>query len=322
VRTHFIVSLLLLAACSAKKAPEVDPNVVAFVNERPITRVAFEEELASEAQAMEGTGARTPEQLEPFKRALLDTLIERELLLEAAAKANVEVSNEEIDLRMLALASEYPDGSFEETLAKSQTSKQALERKTKETLLVEKLFATQVFSRVAVTEAQLRAAYEAAPGDFEEAESVHALQLVVKYLDEAKRLQQQLWQGKKFQDLARRYSLSPDAKVGGDLGWFPRGQMPAAFDEAIFKLTPNQVSEVVSSDFGFHLFKLVEKRPARKREFNEVRDQLEKKLLGVLSAERQHQYLVELKGQAQLKVQETVLATISGRPSSSGGQEP
>ena len=151
---------------------------------------------------------------------------------------------------------------------------------------------------------------------------MHAQQIVVKGLDEAKRLKDLLWQGKKSPDLARRYSLSPDAKVGGDLGFFKRGEMPPAFDDAIFRLGAGQVSDVVSSDYGFHLFKLIEKKPARKRELAEVRSQIEQKLLTDLRAERQTAYVKALREKAQVKVNDAAFQSVTGRPLGGATVEP
>lgn len=308
MRSSAALALLLLAACPQQKKPDHDPNVVAVVNGQALAKVDFERELGREARAMEG-GTRTPEQLEPFKQALLDTVIERTVLLQAAKELGLSASQEEIDGRVLALASEYPTGGFEEALAHGRTTKQELERRTRDAVLIEKLFQGQVFDRIALTEAEIRAAYEAKVDEFSEPEQVHAAQIVVKGLDEAKRLQQQLWAGKKFQDLARRYSLAPEAKVGGDLGFFAKGQMPPAFDE-VFRLSVGQVSEVISTDYGFHLFKVLEKRPARKRELNEVREVIEKRLLSDRKAQAQRAFVDGLKAKATVKVNDAALATV------------
>jgi peptidyl-prolyl cis-trans isomerase C/foldase protein PrsA len=315
-------TLVALSACSQQQKPQTDPNVVATVNGEVITRVDFERELSRESQAMEGSAPRSPEQIEPFKQALLETMVERLVLLQAAREAQVQVSAEEVDRRVLALTSEYPAGTFDTALAQSQTSKTELARRTREQLLVERLLSEQVFSRVAVTEEQIRRRYDENPDAWMEPEQVHAQQIVVKGLDEAKRLQQLLWQGKKFPDLARRYSLSPDAKVGGDLGFFKRGEMPPAFDDAIFRLSPGGTSDVVSTDYGFHLFRLVEKKPARKRELTEVRAQIEQQLLTELRAERQTAYVKGLREKAQVKVNEQVLQSVTGRPLGGAAAEP
>lgn len=319
---RLLVLLLILPACSQQQKPQQDANVVATVNGEVISRADFERELTRESQAMEGIAPRSPEQIEPFKQTLLETMIERLALLQAARDAQVQVSAEEVDRRVLALTSEYPAGTFDTALAQSQTTKTELARRTREQLVIERLIADQVFARVAVTEDQIRREYDENADAWSDPEQVHAQQLVVKGLDEAKRLQQLLWQGKKFPDLARRYSLSPDAKVGGDLGFFKRGEMPPAFDDAIFRLSPGQVSEVVSTEYGFHLFKLVEKKPARKRELAEVRATIEAKLLDGLRAERQKTFVKGLREKAQVKVNDQVLVSVTGRPLSGATAEP
>ncbi len=321
-RLGSLVLTLLLAACSQQQKPQQDQTVVATVNGEVISRADFERELSRESQAMEGTAPRSPEQIEPFKQALLETLVERLVLLQAARDAQVEVSAEEVDRRVLALTSEYPAGTFDTALAQSQTTKTELARRTREQLVIERLIADQVFARVAVTEDQIRREYDENPDAWSEPEQVHAQQLVVKGLDEAKRLQQLLWQGKKFPDLARKYSLSPDAKVGGDLGWFKRGELPPAFDDAIFRLSPGGVSEVVSTDYGFHLFKLIEKKPARKRELTEVRASIETKLLDALRSERQAAYVKAIREKAKVKVNDQVFVSVTGRPLSGATAEP
>lgn len=313
---------LASAGCPKQQKPKQDPTVVATVNGEVLARDDFERRLSREAQAMEGNGPRTPEQIEPYKQALLETLIERHLLLQAARAAGVTVTTEEVDRRVLALASEYPAGTFDDALAKAQTSRAALVRSTREQLTIEKLLGQEVFARVAVTEEQVRRHFEEHAEEFVEPEQVHAQQIVVKGLDEARRLQQQLWQGKKFTDLARRYSLSPDARVGGDLGFFPRGTMPAVFDDVVFKLNVGGTSEVIPSDYGFHLFRVVEKKPARKRELNEVRARIEERLLAQLRAEAQKTFVAGLRQKATITVNDETLAQVSGRVAPSQSPEP
>ena len=322
LRPAFLVFVLVLMGCPQQQKPSQDPAVVATVNGEVIKRADFERLLAREAQAMEGNGPRTPEQVEPYKTALLETLIERALLLQAAAAAGVTVTTEEVDRRVLALSSEYPAGTFDEALAKSQTSRAALTRSTREQLTIEKLLSQEVHARVAVTEEQISRYYEEHLADFQEPEQVHAQQIVVKGLDEAKRVQAQLWQGKKFQDLARRYSLSPDARVGGDLGFFARGTMPPAFDEVVFKLSVGGTSEVVSTEYGFHLFRVLEKKPARKREFIEVRGNIEDRLLQSLRADAQKAYVAALRAKATIVINDESLVLVSGRAAPGQSAEP
>lgn len=317
-----VAMLVAGTGCPEQAAPKQDPQVIATVNGEVVSRADFEKELSRELQGLEGQPSRTPEQIEPYKQALLDTMVTRAVLLQTAQKSGVTVSPEEIDRRVLALASEYPAESFDAALNQGQLSKDELQRNTKNQLIIERLFQEQVYTRVGVTEEAIRRYYDEHADEFQEPEQVHAQQIVVKGLDDAKKLQQQLWAGKKFSDLARRYSLTPDAKVGGDLGFFARGVMPPQFDEVVFKLAPGSVSEVVSTDYGFHLFKVIEKKPQRKKELSEVRAEIEQKLLAELREKGQAEYVKALKEKAAVKVNDSVLLAVTGRPTAVKQTEP
>ncbi|WP_225412693.1 peptidylprolyl isomerase [Stigmatella hybrida] len=305
--------LLGLGGCDKPQLEAPDANVVAMVNGEVLGRAEFEQELWRELSSAEGP-ERTPEEVEPFKRALLDTLIKRMLLLQQAKQYNLTVTPDEVDRRMLRLSGDYPAEGFSDVLAQGQLSLAELRAREANRLLIEKLFTHHVYSRVAVTEEELRAYYAAHEAEFQEPEQVHAAQLVVKGLDEARRVQAQLKAGKKFADLARLYSLSADAKVGGDLGFFPRGQMPPAFDEVVFNLRPGQVSDVVSTEYGYHLFRVLEFKPARKREFAEVRAQVEAREVKRKQAEAHEAFEKALLDKAKLSVNESTLQSIRGRP--------
>lgn len=85
----------------------------------------------------------------------------------------------------------------------------------------------------------------------------HALHILVKTQTEAQDLKKQLDAGKKFGDLARKYSLCPSAKNGGDLGEFSRGQMVPTFDKVVFGKPTLEVHGPVKTKFGWHLIKVL-----------------------------------------------------------------
>ena len=309
-----VLILAAAAGCPEQTKPKEDPEVIATVNSEVLSRADFEGELARELQAMEGDPQATPEQIDPFKKTLLQTMIERTVLLQAAKAVNVAVTTDEVDRRVLRLSSDYPAEGFDEALARGQISVTELKRKTAAQLTIEKLFQEHVYPRVAVTEEEIRLYFDEHGGELQEPEQVHCQQIVVKGLDEIKRIQTQVRNGKKFSDLARRYSLSADAKVGGDLGFFPRGVMPPQFDEVVFRLQVGQVSDVVTTDFGFHLFKVLEKKPARKNELAEVRQKVEEKLLKDKRAAAQAEYLKGLLEKAQVRINEQSFLAATGKP--------
>ncbi len=80
--------------------------------------------------------------------------------------------------------------------------------------------------------------------------------------------------GKDFAKLAQKYSEGPTAKQGGDLGFFPKGQMVKSFDNAVFSLKQGEISNIVRSPFGFHIIKLEAIKPAVVKPLSEVRDKI------------------------------------------------
>jgi peptidyl-prolyl cis-trans isomerase D len=85
--------------------------------------------------------------------------------------------------------------------------------------------------------------------------------------------------GADFAKLATEYSQDDASKVkGGDLDFFPKGQMVPEFDKAVFSMKVGEISDLVKSQFGYHIIKLVDKKPAAKKTLDEVRAQIEDQL--------------------------------------------
>jgi len=81
--------------------------------------------------------------------------------------------------------------------------------------------------------------------------------------------------GTKFDDLAKKYSEDPGSKdKGGDLGWLVQGQTVPEFEKAAFSLQPGQVSDLVKTQYGFHIIKVLEKETAHTKPFDEVKDSI------------------------------------------------
>lgn len=86
---------------------------------------------------------------------------------------------------------------------------------------------------------------------------ITALHILVNHEYEVIDLQKKLAEGASFEDLARDFSECPSGKDGGNLGEFGKGMMVPSFEKAAFQLLPGQVSEVVRTQFGFHLIKRI-----------------------------------------------------------------
>lgn len=140
-------------------------------------------------------------------------------------------------------------------------------------------------------EPALRERYEAEPTRFEEPEQVRFRHILLRIgaddpelraeerREEAQKLLERLRAGEAFAPLAESFSEDPSSERGGDMGFVTRGEVDPALDEAVFALQPGELGEVVRSSFGFHVLRVEERREARLRPFEDVREELARERL-------------------------------------------
>jgi peptidyl-prolyl cis-trans isomerase C len=118
-----------------------------------------------------------------------------------------------------------------------------------------------------------------------------------------KDIQSQLKKGADFSELSKKYSEDPQSKErGGDLGYFSRNEMVPPFEKAAFGLAVGQTSDIVETDFGYHLILVDEKKASRKPNFDELKDDLREYLFQQRAAKRLESYVKELRSKAEIKV--------------------
>ncbi|MGC4122800.1 MAG: peptidyl-prolyl cis-trans isomerase [Myxococcales bacterium] len=296
VRACLLAALALAAGCPERKKGPETVAVVATVHGAPITADQFATELAFVRRTSAGVLPQTDEEVVAFRRATLEDLVDRTLLLDAAHDAGVTVTSDKVDREVLRLKADYHGPGFNEALTEGGLSQQELKERTRQRLIVERYFVDEVFARVAVTDPEIEAYYKAHTDEFSQPEQVRAAQIVVKSAEEARRILNKIrGEGLSFDEAARRWSLSPDAKVGGDLGFFKKGVMPAIFDQTCFSLQKGQVSEVVASEYGFHLFKALDRKAAEPLALAKVRSEVEKLLWQKKREAAQRRAVLELR---------------------------
>jgi peptidyl-prolyl cis-trans isomerase C len=135
---------------------------------------------------------------------------------------------------------------------------------------------------------------------------------VVANREEAQQLRDRLRRDpSKFAEVARKSSIGPEGKNGGDLGYIGRGSgYPEVFDTC-FGLPLNVLSEVTPSPYGFHLFKVVDRKPAQKRTFEQARGAISEKLLREKRSKAQQDYLDALRKRAQIQIDQAALAAVT-----------
>lgn len=308
---HLAIAALALAlagGCRGRHIPD-DRPLAARVAGMPIYLDDFRREY-ERLRLDDGDGLPTADTEAAQKRALLDNLIDRRLLLAEAERGNVIVGTDDVEAAYARARGGWDPDEFEATLTERKLTPAELKIELRENLLIRKYFRDHVFSRIAVTDQEIEAYITTTPEVLIEPEAVRAKQLVVKTEEEAERVLKAIKGGLSFEDAAMKYSLSPDGKNGGDLGLVPRGVMPKLFDETCFALPVGQVSKVVAGDNGFYIFKVVERRPQQVRSLEEARAGIELVIRRDKERAAENAKLAELRNSAVIQIQEEQLASI------------
>jgi len=148
----------------------------------------------------------------------------------------------------------------------------------------------EVIDKIIVTEEDIKKYYEQNAGLYLTPERIRTKHILVEVkkgahpaevsnaLEKTKKIRRRVLEGEDFSAVAMEVSDCPSGPKGGDLGFFQSGQMVPGFEEVAFKLDKNEISEIVRTEFGYHIIKLSDKIPQRRQSFSEVKSAIKNTL--------------------------------------------
>lgn len=141
-------------------------------------------------------------------------------------------------------------------------------------------------------DAEVAEEYDRHPERYRRPEEVRTARIFTRARPEADRARSRVSAGEDFADVARSMSRSPDAARGGTVGWVARGDLPAEFEQAVFRLKPGEISPVIATEEGFLIFTVLERNPARTLSREDAEPEIRQRLARE-KADRYLQGLVE-----------------------------
>ncbi len=297
----------------AKPVPAQLPDVLARVNGQDVTRAEFEH-LIKNMEASQGQQVPAERRDEVYRGAL-DQLVTYTVLTQELKARSIAVPDTEIDEFIRGIRQQFKDdASFKKALAERGTTEQKLREDARTNMGVNKLVETEIASVQPATEAESRDFYQKNPKEFEQPEAVRASHILIRADEnadaaakqkarvEAEAVLKKAKAGEDFAQLAKQHSADGSAQQGGDLNFFPRGQMVPAFDQAAFALPTGQISGIVETQFGYHIIKVTDRRAASVMPFEQVDQQIRQYLTEKNKKTRADSFVEELKKKARIEV--------------------
>ncbi|HSQ35481.1 MAG TPA: peptidylprolyl isomerase [Candidatus Binatia bacterium] len=221
---------------------------------------------------------------------LFDVFCEQQILLFKAQQDNIQVSDLEVDDYLKGIQARRRDLVVDRA-------------ETLNVLKIQKYLLGNVYKDIAVSDAEVTQFYESHLDDFRRSEEIELFQIMAKEREKLLEIRQQLLgQPARFEEIARRDSISPEAANGGAMGFFEKGMLPQEMEGVVFSLKVNEISPLVESPYGFHLFKVTQKRKARMLALAAVKDEIRNKMLSARLAAAYQDFLTALKAAVPLQV--------------------
>ena len=281
-RNCLIFMILFSTACSSGVGSSdgvKETATIAIVNEEKISVKEFRENLEKHMRKyrVDNSDPLDSNSFLWLKTNALNEMIQNTLFRQEAGKSGISLSEEDIENVLLE---------------------------------AKKLIDKRVNNNVTVNEQEIRKYFEEHAGEFHKAKQVKALHIMVETEEEALRIKKLLdSKARDFVELARELSLGPEGAEGGDLGYVEEGHMPPELN-VIFKLKKGEISNIIRTPYGSHLFKVVDKRKDRKMSYDESRKIIHDKLVRERQDKAFHEWLLDLKGKANIEIKNDILAKI------------
>ncbi|MEI6213151.1 MAG: peptidylprolyl isomerase [Desulfuromonadales bacterium] len=313
-------TVALAAEPDAKKGGEL----VAVATPKPVTSgpvarvngvVIDAVELRRAVKVLLRGQAVPADQQSAVDKQALEQLVAAEILYQAAAKSEVKDLEKLVDEKVAQGKSRFKDEKdFAKAIKDLEMDEKDLRAYTRRDIIISKFVESVMVPKVKVLPADIRAFYDQNPERFSRPESVRASHILIaaaatasadekkKAREKAEKLLKELKGGADFAALAKANSADGSSQQGGDLGSFGKGQMVAPFEEAVFALKPGEVSNVVETQFGYHIIKLVEKSAAEKVEFKDVSAKIEEFLKAQKLNETVGEFLTNAKKTAKIEI--------------------
>ncbi|MBX3326071.1 MAG: peptidylprolyl isomerase [Nitrospira sp.] len=300
-----VLLLLIFPSLSPYQASaHLQDRIVAIVNSELIMLSDVQREFAAEQERLSRVhrGTELAQRLKTAEYMALTKLIERKLQLQEAKAKKVEVSDGEIKQ---AIEQMKRQGT-----PLDPTSPNDIQT-VRDQLLLMRVADLQIRGNIMVGDSELRRYYQDHRDRFALSEEYELSHILIRprssdgladALTKARRAMNDLKQGEKFEDVAREYSDGDNAAQGGRLGLVRQGELIPIIDQAIARLVPGGISDIIESPEGIQIIRMDDRKPKRFRTYEEVHRELQELVYRQKSEDMFQSWLVELKNKSYIEI--------------------
>lgn len=318
--TVFLLLCLGITLPALKAAePQLLDRVVAVVNEDAITQSELDLYLRPFYHQFksEFSGDQLMHRLSEVRTKILSQLIEDRLVYQKAKELAIDVTEEELEADLRDFKKKFKtEAEFEEALKTEGVTHTEMRDRLKRQIMVRKLHDAEVRSKIIVSPIEAQNFYNEHHTEFDEQDQVKVRSITIKKSQEArdkgltdeaamtkiKDLRKRILAAEDFAALSKQHSEDYQAQHGGLSDWILPGSMIPEIEDVIFKLDQGELSTIVETPMGYHLFRIEERKTAKKKDFEDVKNQIYDTLYHQKAKTRFSEWMEELKRKAYISI--------------------
>ena len=267
-----LLLLFALPGCDFFEKP--DEKTVITVGEREISVLELKQDIkryTSEMGITEGS-------LEQFLQPLVDRIVDNYLILEYGRREGITISDEELNLAVKNMERDYSEQDLRKILLQGYLDFDEWKESLREYLLVKKIVNKASENIPPVSHQEIKVYFDSHPDEFKRPAMVKFRQIVLENKEDAEKIWRRLNLGEDMSQLAREYSITPEAENGGEVDWIAEENLDETMGKALFSLPVGKISPVIKSVYGFHIFQVIAKRPEGMQSLPDSIKEIETKL--------------------------------------------
>jgi len=311
-----VVCMMAVSSALGETKKNQKEEKVAVVNGAPIEKDEFDGEVFLIQKTVLGLGKPLScEQVSSIRREVLESMIRRELLYQAARKSGIKPDENAINKDINSLKQQFSDETeYKNELSKRGINEEVLRARMIRNSLVQKYVSKEFTDKVDVTDKEIQDYYQKNIDLFKQPFQIRVSHISIQsdpkdgdsrkkeLRGKAEKILKNLKDDKDFADLAREYSDGPTKNKGGDLGYLRKGQLEKQFESKVLALKKGEITDIIETEYGFHIFKVTDIKPETILAYENVKEKVKKFLVDEKTKQEADKYARKLREKTDVKI--------------------
>ncbi|MFH0844036.1 MAG: peptidyl-prolyl cis-trans isomerase [Pseudomonadota bacterium] len=298
----FCIAISLSVVCCDLFNPHQE-KVAITVGDRSITVGDFKRDLNRLISSL----GMTDQEAAHVLNLLINKIVDEYLILEYGRTQGMAISDTELIMAIKDIKKDYPERRFEEMLLQNYMDFEDWKEEFRRQLLISRITTKAMEGITTISFEEIKSYFDDHKEAFRYPQMVRFRQIIARTREEAEKVVSRLNKGEELEGLSKEYSLTTESEKLGGTGWIVKGMLDESMENLLFSLPVGKISPVVKTPYGYHIFKVLERRSEGVKSLSEVIKEIRLKISDHKGELFYRKWLEELRVTFPVKINEEVM---------------